>query len=386
MIYIVIAVFFFLNSYIFDVKGVNKNWHIAFWVEFLLLFLLAGLRYRIGTDSFIYSQMYERIPNLFNINFQDIQKLKFEPIWTIYCSFLKVLSPDFILLQLVNAFIVTFAIFKITKKYAVYPFSVILFYFAFDYLVLNFEFMRQSLAVAVFLLIGFPLLQKKKWIFYLIVVTICFNIHMTAAIAYLFPFLSILKLTPKKGFFYISFLILISLIFSSIFQQIGYFLDLSDSLMAGKLSHYSGFSNTHNLFFYLSRWYIPIFCGFIILVFNRKSETTDQFENFIYVFMFCAVLSSYADILGRFKYFVGIFFLISLSNTFISLIKKNIRERFIFMTFLFILLIPTTIVELNHQYDGGYRFYQKFYPYYSVFNPQRDKDRESQSSLYKSMW
>ena len=163
------------------------------WVLIVLaalpLFLVAGLRYGIGTDYFSYVGLYRGSYGKWNG--------KMELLYYLLNHFLINVGLGEQWLFIVCSAIYTLAIFTYVYKespnpiFSIYLFMTMTFYFSF------FNTMRQNLACAI-LLFSIPYVRKKKFIPFLIIVTIAGLIH-TSAFAFAFVYLfAYVKLTPKK--------------------------------------------------------------------------------------------------------------------------------------------------------------------------------------------
>ena len=132
----------------------NTNSARFFWFfEWLVLFLLVGIRYKIGGDTIAYYEHYYLMPKLNEIDFRDMLAADYQPLWYLLCGLCKSISPDFVVLQLVLSFIVNASVFFFIKKYAKKPFLTVLLYFiTFTYFNYNTEILRQSVTNSLFLL------------------------------------------------------------------------------------------------------------------------------------------------------------------------------------------------------------------------------------------
>ena len=85
-------------------------------------------------------------------------------------------------------------IFKLIKTYSKHPFSVILIYYcSFTFIEFNFELMRETIAVAIFLMYGIKYYLSKKWIKYYLIVLLAYSFHPSAMMMFLLPLIRNLK-------------------------------------------------------------------------------------------------------------------------------------------------------------------------------------------------
>lgn len=165
--------------------GGEKGWY---YLNLIVLILIAGLRYRVGGDTLMYMAMYDEWPALDELKYFDFEESKYNPLWYIYASVAKWFSEEFWVLQMMQSVIVNSIFFWFFKKYSpLYYFSAILVYFLGYYCYFNMEIMREILCISLMLLATSSLLEKKLIRYYLV----CFvavNLHYSALIMFLMPF------------------------------------------------------------------------------------------------------------------------------------------------------------------------------------------------------
>ena len=155
----------------------------------LPLFLVAGLRYGIGTDYFSYVDIYRSSSREYSG--------KIEPLYYLLNHVLNKIGLGEQWIFIACAAIYVFVIYTYAYKespnpiFSIYLFVTMTFYLSF------FNTMRQNLACAI-LLLAIPYVRKKKLIPFLIAVTIAGLIHLSSfAFVFIYLFAHI-KLTPKK--------------------------------------------------------------------------------------------------------------------------------------------------------------------------------------------
>lgn len=186
MIYIVILLLMLAGVYAYDYRGYRLSYNVAYWAFWVVLVVVAGLRYRIGTDSIVYENFYEEVPSfaeLFNFKFD---KFRFEPGFIVFASITRSFSNDFMWLQFLHAFVVNLVIFWFISKYTTHRFLCLTFYFIILYLNLNTQVMREALAVCCFLL-AWPSFRDGKWWFYYPIILLATTFHTSALFLMLIP-------------------------------------------------------------------------------------------------------------------------------------------------------------------------------------------------------
>jgi hypothetical protein len=380
MIYILFALLLFYFLYNYDVCGIQKNKKFWYNVILVLLILFAGLRYRCGGDTLGYIEVYKSTPDIFSFNFSTLLQGQFQPIWTIYCVFLKTISSSFVILQLVNAFLINLIIFSFLKNHSKYPFTAVFFYYLLYYLLFNFELMREGLAVAVFLF-GFRYWEQKKWLRFMFVAVICFNIHVSSIVLFVLPFLRNIKI---KFSTFLIILLLFGIASKILFTIFLNSIDLSYSISTGLKENVLNYAKNilmkehYNLNYYLVVWSTSLFIPLGLLVYNHfKLNITIDYPILIYLMLLFAVLASLSSILFRFGNYFIVFYLIFLSDFFVRTLKQFRNLRLVYVFLFVLLLMMQSIYNFNKSlYGTDVKGYRKYYPYYSILNPKTDPGRE----------
>ena len=380
MIYFVIALLLFYLLYNYDVCSRTCNKNLWYNILLIIFILFAGLRFRVGGDTLGYMASYDSFTDIFKFKFSTVIDIRFQPLWSLYCSVLKTISPSFVLLQFANATIINCVIFSFARKHSQYPFTVIFFYYILYYLLFNFEIMREALAVSVFLL-GFRFWEQRRWFLYYIVAFICFNIHVSAIILFILPFFRNVHISIRT-FILVLIICGISakLLLNLFLNLIDIYLPLSSGL-EGNVMKYSNMifkKESYNLNYYLLVWSESLFIPLIILTINSfKSKVKIEYPILIYLILIFAVLASLSDILFRFGNYLIIFYLIFLSDFFIYSVRRFLNLRIVFISFFVLLLMFQILFNFNKSlYGTEVKGYKKNFPYYSLFNPKKDPGRE----------
>lgn len=114
MIYILI-IFVLLYGSIHYSKHEDKG-NIYLLVEYFLIVLAMGLRYKVGGDSLNYFYAFQSWPTLSEISSYQFDISKYNVGWIFFSAICKAIYNDFVTLQLVQAAIVNAAFFYFFKK------------------------------------------------------------------------------------------------------------------------------------------------------------------------------------------------------------------------------------------------------------------------------
>lgn len=383
MLYFLIFIFILLLSYIYDIRQFKKNKLFFFRLLLIILILFAGLRYRVGSDTISYIGQFRYFPtidNIFNIGLDNFLQ---RPLWVIYFSFFKTIG-SFYILQLSNAIIVNISYFAFARKYTKNWFTFILLYYIFWYIGLNFEIMRESLAISIAIW-GFRYLEQKKWIKYFLISFISFNFHESAIILFIIPFFLNFNLNFKKWtiFLFLFSFTLLSLKSDIDLNRLFIILLGNSTIFHSKFEIYNSMNNVYNINYYLNYWYLPLFCiPSLIFYSNLKLKIYVRNLNLIYLSSILSILMVFMSVLGRFSNYLNVFILLFLSDFIIEFVsKEKIKLKFLYLMFLIAIITPGVLINYQSRY-GDIHFYNKYYPYSSIFNEFKDSSREEMANEY----
>ena len=384
MLYIILFIVFFLLSIIYDYNKVEKNRTYFYWLSVSTLIIVAGFRYHVGLDSIRLDEWYQSCPNIFDLSYNFIKdERRYQPLWIILCSLLRTISPDFALLQIVQSAVVNILIFSFIKKKTPFIFSSLLMYFLLAYLVFNFEIMRESLAVAISLF-AFLSLENKKWLKFLIISFIAFEIHISAIFTLIFPLIYNIRIGKYHVLLSFIMVLFINILYAKYIDLIFTILSSNTDNLSKSILTYSYAGNIGNSL----KYYISIYLnGFILPVwflFIRKKRWTKEFKygSLILIFSIFSLLGNQSVAFLRFSNYLLIFYIILVAEIFQYLLKKY-RPR-ILTGVLFISLISFSFIYSMFKpvsFLQNIKTYSRYYPYNTIFFKEKDVDRERWSRL-----
>lgn len=358
----------------------------------MLFVLMAGLRYRIGGDTFNYMyDFYYRIPELSNLTLTYFEESSMEPLFVLFNSIIKTLFGKFYVFLLCHALFVNSLIFIYIKKHSPYPFLCVLFYFVWIYTFYNFETLRASMAIAICLFAN-DYAFDRKWIKAVLLYAVAALFH-TSSLLLLVSFLFVfLRLN------YLSYAVLaLSFIVGAIIQEsFSEYLLLfgGDDVYTDKLSGYvndeKNFNTTMGIGGILITkipyiFYVVASAYFYNKVQSRKSSLK-RLEPFVIMGLVFVIMSIYMSIMYRYIHFYVIYFAIYFSYLFVEIIKMDIlKSKLVSLGFAAFIFAPLFNIVIIHGYfdtlkestnTRKYYPYQKYYPYASILDMETDDDRE----------
>lgn len=383
MIYLIILSILLLCSFLevknlFNKNSTSSNW--AYYSIMILLIGLAGLRYRVGGDTLAYIKYFESLPSLGDLNEVDFLKAEFNPLWYLFNGIIKYVYDDFIFFQISHAVILNYVIFSFFNKYSKeHRFTLVLFYFVFYFLYFNMEILRESLAIAVFLC-GLHFMLEKRWFKYYSLVIICLMIHTSAIILFALPFMK-WKLTRKR---FLGITIFMILLFG--FNLLS-FLERLNLPIQVLLKANSYLGSEINLYGVMMQSFLVI-PSMIFLYLRKKYNVNEHlFENIITAYIVLGILSMFIGGAYRFLNYLSIINIIFIVDSLILFRKVSYRLN---VRILINLAITLLLVNQGYfyfrdtsMYQKDTRFYNRYYPYHSIYDPVRELDREK--IYYNSM-
>lgn len=149
-IYILLFIVFLFFAVFYNGNVRNNKERKVFYFLCLALALVGGFRYRIGIDTIRYMYAFEDIPKIFEFSAYSLESIS-QPIWFLINSLSKTIFDDFVVVQIFHALIVNLLIGRFIIKTCNKPFWALFIYFCLYWSYFNFEIMRESLCVALYL-------------------------------------------------------------------------------------------------------------------------------------------------------------------------------------------------------------------------------------------
>lgn len=380
MIYLVVLLLLLYGlRYDFSIRSKSADNYYIF--ECMTLVLLMGLRYHVGGDSIRYESYFEYSSDLKDIIANGISYGGFQPLWIILQGISKTIIDDFVFFQFVHCSIVISCIFYLANKHSRHRFTfVALFYFLY-YPYFCTEIMRESLSV-VFFMFGIDYLVEKKYIKYLFICLVAFLFHASAIFLFAIPFIFSF-LSKPSSFRQVLLITVMIIVVSYMFKSIlGFFSDTifsENQLLENKLEDLSSSTNL-NIFGILAT-IIGYFCVFFTYKYLKSSSLSTPYAHFVVsMYLMTVILSMVYIPLSRLQnYFVLPFLYIFADLLYDS---RLIRKYNLMLKLSLVLLLYSRFsyyvsdIKTENAYLEQIKFYQLYYPYHSVLNPEIVSERE----------
>ena len=376
-VYILLFIVLLVSAISYNGNVKNNNQKKVFYFLCFALAFVGGFRYRIGIDTIRYMNAFENTPKIFELSSYSLESIS-QPIWFLINSLSKTIFDNFIVVQIFHSLVVNLLIGRFIIKTCNKPFWALLVYFCLHWSYFNFEIMRESLCVALYLnifLIYMDTRNIKRFTLYSIPIIF---IHWFAFVPILITIIS--HFVSKQWFLIISIFLAIILYFfldanamNFIMEFANYF--MGDSSRVERIEMYLesdslGFISVSifGLLFIILTQVLPP----LIVASNRTINSSVAKMLIIYA---CIVLiRAKLLIVSRFLNYWDITIVVYLINEITT--SKHLVKLYLQCVMVYIVLdgmhsfyTPTT--DDNAKYDSRY------IPYSSHFTKELNPQRES---------
>ncbi len=352
----IVPIFILLAGIVqYDLFGAKRGQKVVIGILFIYLTLMIGLRYAVGSDTLNYMGDYQwRVPlSEWTPNLLD----RFQPGYVFLCALGKSISPEFYVFQLIHVILLNLLLFTFIYRNAEYKFSAYLCVYYLCYMNFAVEILRESLAVMIFLFNYNNLHEGKLWRYYLGVLLGCL-FHVSSIFLVVLPFIKWVRF--DKRYIYMMVIVVVGLmsldklfaVFESvpiISDKVSSYQDVSTGVMAG-------------MFNLLRNAVMPLTFA-LLYKFGMNGKL--KFETPVAIMTLAGLASFFVPLIfGRFVNYFIVFYALSFSDAMISLLKSGVV---VLKKNAKILICAFCIVYFSSY--AMYGAYQRFIPYYSIFNP-----------------
>ena len=374
MIYIVSLLLCLFLAWLYDVLGYTQNkWH---WYYLLLVWFIAvsGFQYMVGTDMPVYMEEYDEFYNELDFNVGDIEG-KRQPGWILLCYICRQITDNFTLLKIIQASFVNIAIFSFFKRESKYVFCCLSLYALTSYLLLNFNTLRQGIALG-FILYFISFYKQKRYVLSVLFIFLAYMFHNSALVALILPIFGIIKYSKKMlaGICIVAVLLVffilktdLSELFDLVFEEeyVGEGMSEMGNIYAKneRLGVQEGKVGVVHLF------RAAVF--FIVIFYYIKQKKDIYFGGIALTYIVFLILSFVVPIVFRFGTYFEIPFYVILSSVIIEFpLGRLYQIRRIFYIIAFLIYSFFPYKEYSRRYPGSkYRYIDQYYPYNSVLDP-----------------
>ena len=391
MIYLLLFLYLSYLVIKYDVLEEKNNKWLHFYILLILLILVSGFRYRLGTDTYSYINEFEKYPDLFHLTMEDFSSFRYQPFWILLNSVGKTFG-SFIFVQFVISVIHISLLGQFLKQ--ICPsliFSSLLLYYMYDYAVFNMEVMRESVSISLFLIALLSLSRSKKKRAY-IYIGLAFMFHVYSLLVFIL-FILFKKLKSLNR--WLGYIVVCCIAIVCILDK-NFIINLIMNYVVGTDNIYTESATTYAMSKQygetdmswggiLTVFFLPTI--YIYLLFHTKQIYTDcvkfnrdLFEATIFMAVSYILLKYSLGIIDRmYNYFhVFTFLLIILFvKQKIATVKMRLQRIPAYMLMMLIpILFACRMYMRKDSLVENLRMYSRYYPYSSVFDKQIDRNRE----------
>ncbi len=371
MIYLVVLLFAFLCHYKLEQeRSGKKTKQIFYFIEYIVLVLVAGLRYRVGGDSLSYEDDYMILDGIQELSYYNFATSEHGFLWYAFVSCCQFIHNEWVVLQILHAIIFNYAVFRFVSRYSNMPFLSIVFYLTFNYLYFNTEVLRASLGVAVFLLWGYDALLKKEWIKYLLLTFIASNFHIECVAFLLFPLAYTIGKCKINGgkvlIITVGAILLLSVLkIDTLLYSIGQY---SEALMYRANSYGTAVDRNANGIIMKLILMAPVFiCLSLCKYIKGDDEISKLNRGLVIIYFVMSILVIYFPVIfSRIINPLRIFYIVMLTNLLGYIKPKKSLYAVLLVVSLFCGFLQYREKEILI----------KYYPYHSIFEPIKEVRRE----------
>lgn len=393
MVYFLLIIGLLILTYSYDYRG--KTQGKLFWLLVCLLafILIAGLRYRLGTDSIRYERYFINGPKLETLGARHFINTRFSPLYILLSAGVRTVTSQFLVFQIVHAIIVNCVIFYFLYLNTKKIFFALILYFLLLYFTLNMEVLREALAVCVFLL-AWPSFRDGKWVKWYLLSVIGFLCHTSAVFMFILPIIVLpgiksLFIYGNRTWIICGIILLVVMFIKEKFfvyiQALAVMENVSERAQVYSKTDLA--SSNLNIFGYVVAVIRFVIYPLLALYFlNKKSDDkfweNSRLVNFILVSVYIGIVMTGIPIFYRYNNYFLFFPIIVYSEIIFSNLEVNSgRIRLKFVTWILI-FIPFFYSHIQPVYFKGVnsteslKGYMNYYPYASRFDMEKDENRE----------
>ncbi len=379
-IYLIILFFVLFGVFVYDIGCCCQYRDPYIYLILVMLIFVSGFAYRLGGDGMMYVMEYKNYGTLSDFSLPYLFGFKGrQPGWVFICTLCKTITSDYWLFKLTHAFIVNTAYVIAIRRHTNYVFSGLLAYYVLIYFNQNFQILRESFAISIFLF-SLPYFYENKWIKYYLLALLAFFFHEGAAFLFLLPLIKIFGFNKYSIALYIGCALLFA-VYASDLLQLFMTLALSGDIDNDKFYFYFHDLDSSESTSGLGNVILNLIIPFSIMLYYKVKGIA---ISYFYPALFSLIiytLSMVLPIVYRFGNYVLIFnylLLIDFLFTWFSSIKYSIKYRLAFISIIIFSYIgfKARIYFIRNYGDTSFREYVQYFPYASVFEEYEDPERE----------
>ncbi len=377
MLYLFIVILILVGTVIFDIIGFRKGRLDYFWFIVILLIIMSGFAYRLGGDGYVYYREYGTYVDIFHLDARYLDKYSSIrlPGWMILSSITKTFVTDYWFFKLVHAIIVNglfaYGLCKCTR----YIFTALLFYFVLIYFNFNFQVLRESVAIGIFMY-SLQFYFSKKWLKYYLCCVLALTFHESSLFSLMLPAFSLWDRGKNYKYVYV-FMLMALLLFANSIREYILYITPALGMFTDRVSTYAQEFNQEYEFSNYGNFIFNVILPLFVVLYLEKHNVLLKYKHLVLAATFTYTLSLFIPIAYRFVNYYLIFSYL----TVIIFIDRLILPQHKLHPLAFIVCCSIFILFKARMYLGTYGetnvpSYHQYYPYASIFERSIDPERE----------
>lgn len=381
MIYLFIIFFILIGVLRYDFSS-KKPHHKKIFYRYILVFfiLMSGLSYKVGSDINAYMAEFSIISYDDMIDADFFVLANKQPLWLLFENICKTVVNDFAFMKIVISIFVCVVFFRFFQDNTKYYFSSILAYFFMISFDVNFNILRQSIAMA-FFLIAYSCMKNNKFLLTYLFVTLAVMFHNSAVVLLIVPLLT--KINIHKVPFLswtiavaTSIGLLFFMSYSGLFQGLAMVIQSDDFNTLAELYDGGEYGTSSvrivSVMFYV---FLHSFIYYYLVKFKYPNLLIWMFVFYTVIFL----LSYSIPILGRIKLYFTPFYIVAVIELIYIYTKenksvKNMKVMTVVLLMLFIFPSVKYFFTKNPRYNDMQLI--QYYPYHSIIDKGVEQKRE----------
>lgn len=387
MEYAIIIVLLLYGIVKYDFKGRTDKNGTYYKLVYILMVLMSGLVYRVGADLVDYeSSYYLEFKGELNYEIGDLLTYfsRAQPGWVIFSTLMYKSGASFTVFKLIQAAFFQFAVFSTIRKYTSYKFTALLLFFVFLFPHVNFNVLRESFAISIFLL-SLPHLINRNWIKYSMFIIGAFMFHTGAIILFLCPLIFYLdfnsrnKVIITSAIFFVLSLVAASSNLTKAYMDFVYstgnagLIDQSEYYLLKDRYTLTSIDNIAKslLFFVINM--MPLF-----YISKKGNVEQKRIIPLAFLYILVTLVNDFVPIAYRYKDYTYVLFYLALSFFLVEFSKKYlIKQNILLVVLLFgLYFYPIRSYFAVNKFYGEPSWVQ-YYPYHSIIDKGTSPIRES---------
>lgn len=384
MIYIILFLFLFV---LHRRNNQSQKSGLTYWGLCAFLSLFMGLRYRVGGDSLWYNNMFDEgiYPSLKELlDGYDFVAAYFYPGWLLLNATVKSFIGEFWGVQLLQASFVNFTCFYVFDKFCKERrYTCVFIYYFFYFFYFNTEIMRESISASFFFL-SYKYINERRWGKYYLFCLLAFLFHPSAIITFIIPILFIYSNLLKRHF-YIYYILIFVLAFLLTYSQQFLTSLMPTEFIAGKATDYMSQEKTFNgVFGVLIMKVLPVL-GLLPLI-NKHCRRNVEEDTLFKLFIVYLIIETFSIFTSGFYRLLNYFMPVAVIQMAKALYVINAQKVLTRAKLIGVMaLCMMTLVQVRYYFftdlknigSAEFKYYQLWYPYHSIFDGQKDNERET---------